>query len=59
MPIYYTEDRDLSLFDVINLAQCAKQRAELAAGKPDDRFSNEYWCAQMWASQAKSYRLVY
>jgi len=56
MTSYYTDDRELSLFDVINLAQCAAKRAEQSAGLPGERFSREYWCAQMWGSLSKNYR---
>jgi len=58
-PVYYTEDRDLSMLDVINLAHCASQRAELAAGKADGRFAREYWAANAWATVAKGYRLCW
>lgn len=56
-PDFHTQDRELSLFDVINLAQCAVKRAEQSAGQLGGRFADEYWTAQMWASEAQEYRV--
>lgn len=56
---YYTQDRWLSLFDTINLAQCAAKRAELSAGSADGRFKREYWTAHAWANLANNYRLCW
>lgn len=57
--LHYTADRDLGLLDVINLAQCAARRAELAAGSMDGRFTREYWAAHAWATVAKGYRFCW
>lgn len=38
---------ELTLFDRISLANCAKRRAEMA-GLFDERFLSEYRTARMW-----------
>ena len=43
-----TADRGLMAFDKLNIALCAKQRAEASAGRPDDRFYGEYATVQTW-----------
>jgi len=50
-------DRELSLFDALNLASCAAKRAVLSAGSPDKRFNREYFSAQLWADLASKYNL--
>jgi hypothetical protein len=42
------DDLTISMFDRINLANCAVQRACAAAGMDGDRFSGEYRTARMW-----------
>ncbi|MFZ9365822.1 MAG: hypothetical protein ACO253_08025 [Burkholderiaceae bacterium] len=56
---YYGPDGGLSLLDCVNLAQCASQRALLAAGQGDDRFTREYRSALAWSVAASSYDLTF
>lgn len=52
------DDCGLSLFDTINLAKCAGDRAALNAGSPDQRFKREYTSALMWADIASTYNIT-
>jgi len=44
-----TYDRSLTLFDRINLANCAVQRAIAAPIRDRVRFEDEYGTARLWA----------
>lgn len=47
-------DEELSLFDMINLAQCAARRAQehLMTDTVNDRFSAEYFSVRCWTDKA-------
>jgi hypothetical protein len=57
-----TDERTLTLFDRINLANCAMQRAIAAPVRDRDRFDNEYGTARLWTKYrihaSASYRFI-
>jgi len=48
-------DEELSLFDWLNLAHCATQRAMAQAGLSHDGFYSEYHAARALAKKAAKY----
>lgn len=46
---------ELSLFDCINLAKCAAERAKHSAGIDSQKFAAEYDSVRMWADFAADY----
>jgi hypothetical protein len=57
-----TYDRNLTLFDRINLANCAVQRATAAPIRDRVRFEDEYETARLWTKYrihaSGSYRFI-
>jgi hypothetical protein len=57
-----TYDRNLTLFDRINLANCAVQRAIAAPVRDRVRFEDEYGTARLWTKYrihtSGSYRFI-
>lgn len=47
--------QELSLFDCINLANCAAERAKQFAGIDSQQFCAEYDSAKLWAVAAADY----
>lgn len=50
-------ERELGLFDALNLANCAANRAVLNAGSRDERFRREYFSALLWADIASDFNI--
>ncbi|MEB3208940.1 MAG: hypothetical protein VKK63_08490 [Synechococcus sp.] len=51
-------NNDLSLFDCINLANCAAERAKQFAGIDSRQFGDNYEAAKLWANAAADYCFV-
>lgn len=48
---------DLTMFDCLNIANCAAKRAKDVAGLSNERFLSEYYSSQLWVRKASEYIL--